>query len=56
MEASNAADFYGFIPGHAVEIADAERHIFKPCWLAPRAGFASLQRLAPHLWVVVDVP
>ena len=25
MEASKTADFYGLIPGHAVEIADAEQ-------------------------------
>ena len=39
MEASKAADFYGLIPGHAVEIADAVQAYIQaelsgtPCWI-----------------------
>ena len=39
MEASKTADFYGLIPGHAVEIADAEQAYIQalltgtPCWI-----------------------
>ena len=52
MEASRAADFYGFIPGHAVEIADAVQAYIQaelsgtPCWicLPPGARPASWSR------------
>ena len=52
MEASKAADFYGPIPGHAVEIADAVQAYIQaelsgtPCWicLPPEARPASWPR------------
>ena len=39
MEAAKTADFYGLMPGHAVEIADAEQAYIQallagtPCWI-----------------------
>ena len=39
MEASKTGDFYGIIPGQAVEIADAEQAYIQalltgtPCWI-----------------------
>ena len=52
MEAPKAADFYGLIPGHAVEIADAVQAYIQadlsgtPCWicLPPEARPASWSR------------
>ena len=50
MEAFKTADFYGLIPGHAVEIADAEQAYIQallngtPCWicLPPKARTAKM--------------
>ena len=44
VEAPKAADFYGLIPGHVVEIADAFRLIFRLNFPAPHVGFAFLRR------------
>ena len=52
MEAPSAADFYGLIPGHAVEVADAVQACIQadfsgtPCWicLPPGARPASWSR------------
>ena len=50
MEYSKAADFYGLMPGHAAEIADAEQAYIQalltgtPCWICfpPEARTAKM--------------
>jgi hypothetical protein len=49
MEASKTADFYGLIPGHAVEIADAEQAYIQALLTGTPSGFACLPKLAANL-------